>query len=88
AVALDASLALGARVCEAVCAARVALRCGALREALAYLGHPVDEGAEIMELAAGPLSTLCTPGELAELLQYERGTRVLLLRLQEREARG
>lgn len=75
---MDAPLRVSAALCRCVCYPRVALKAAALREALAFMGHAGEEGAEVVELAAGRrLAGLFSQGELQELLHYERNATVL-----------
>ncbi len=44
---MDAPPAAAAALCRAICYPRLALKCAALREALAFMGHRGEEGKEV-----------------------------------------
>lgn len=46
-VNVDAPPTVSAALCRCMCFPRVVLKCGALREALAFMGHSGDEGDEV-----------------------------------------
>eukprot|EP00887_Chlorella_sp_A99_P007315 scaffold2.g7315.t1 len=78
------AVAVGA-LCRCVAVPRLALHAAALREALAYMGHEGDEGAELVELAAdAQTAPLFSQPELRELLAAEQATAVLQMRNRER----
>lgn len=77
---MDAPARVSAALCRCVAAPRVAVKAAALREALAFMGHAGDEGAEVVELAADRrMVGLFSAGEVQELLSYERNATVLAL---------
>ncbi|KAL4448847.1 hypothetical protein ABPG77_007564 [Micractinium sp. CCAP 211/92] len=83
---MDAPPAAAAALCRAICYPRLALKCAALREALAFMGHRGEEGKELAVLAAqDDLVCLFSAAELAELLQSERAAIVLQMRNREQE---
>ncbi|EFN51202.1 hypothetical protein CHLNCDRAFT_141164 [Chlorella variabilis] len=85
-VNIDAPPAASATLCRHVCYPRLALKCAALREALAFMGHTGGEGDELVVMVASPeMSPLFSQAELAELLQFERAATVLQLRNREQQ---
>ena len=46
-VNVDAPPAASAALCRHMCLPRLALKCAALREAVAFMGYTGDEGAEV-----------------------------------------
>ncbi|KAL4422844.1 hypothetical protein ABPG75_009041 [Micractinium tetrahymenae] len=83
---VDAPPAASAALCRAICYPRLALKCAALREALAFMGHCGAEGKELVVLAAqDDLACLFSAAELAELLQFERAAVVLQMRNDEQQ---
>ena len=44
---VDAPPTVTAALCRCMCYPRVVLKCGALREALAFMGHSGNEGEEV-----------------------------------------
>jgi hypothetical protein len=80
-VNIDAPLPLCAALCRHVCYARLALKCAALREALAFMGHAGREGEGLAAaLASHDLAPLLSRREVEELLQCERAAAVLHMR--------
>ena len=44
---MDAPATVSAALCRCMCFPRMVLKCGALREALAFMGHTGAEGEEV-----------------------------------------
>lgn len=83
---VDAPPPLSAALCRHVCYARLALKCAALREALAFMGHVGREGEGLAAALACPdLAPLLSRREVEELLQCERAAAVLHMRNQEQQ---
>jgi hypothetical protein len=86
---IDAPASISAELCRCVCYPRVASRAAARHEALAFMGHVGDEGAELVQVVAETdVAERFSKRELQELLQFMRAATVLLMRNEEAGSGG
>jgi len=65
---VDAPPAASAALCRAICYPRLALKCAALREAVAFMGHSGGEGEEVRDTWVG-----VDPGQQGIILAMASG---------------
>jgi hypothetical protein len=84
---VSASPAVVASLCRSAVYPRIALKAAVLRQALAYMGHGGDEGADVVVAAVGSDATvgLFAPHEVREIRELEAATASLKKRRQARE---